>query len=73
MSRYSWKRLQDPETNIYYVGLVLKMKAKKLNIDLSTATRKEKIKVLAKYNANIPTAYGHHVIKYYDLFKKYNQ
>ena len=66
-----WQRLQNPETNIYYVGLVLKMEAMRLGINLSTATRDEKIKVFGKYNGNI--AYGRHVIKYYDLFKKYNR
>jgi hypothetical protein len=66
-----WNKLQKPETNIYYVGLVLKMEANRLGINLRTATCAEKIKVLGKYNGNI--AYGRHVIKYYDLFKRYNR
>ncbi len=65
-----WQKLQDPETNIYYIGLVLKMEAKNLDIDLSSSTRKEKIQVMGEYNGNID--YGRHAIKYYDLFKKYN-
>jgi hypothetical protein len=66
-----WQRLQNQETNIYYVGLVLKMESTNLRIDLSTSTREEKIKVLGKYNGN--TEYGRQVIEYYDLFKKYNR
>lgn len=46
------------------------MEAQDLNIDLNTATRKEKIKDMGEYNGNI--AYGRHAIQYYDLFKKYN-
>ena len=66
-----WQKLQDPETNIQYVGLVLKMEAQNLDIDLNSATREEKIKVIGEYNGNI--AYGRQTIKYYDLFKKYNK
>lgn len=66
-----WQKLQDPETNIDYIGQVLEMEAKRLEIKLSSATRKEKIKVMGEYNGNID--YGRHAIKYYDLFKKYNK
>ncbi|WP_455716292.1 hypothetical protein [Anaerosporobacter sp.] len=66
-----WKKLQDDETNIYYVALVLKNEARKLNIDISKATRQEQIKVIGQYNGNI--AYGKAVIEYYDIFHDFNK
>ncbi len=75
-----WQTLRDDSTNIYYIGLVLKMEAKNQNVDdLSKASDEQIRNVIAAYNGgsdsythNNPQRYGTQTKEYFDLFKRYN-
>ena len=70
-----FERLQDPNTNIYYVAMELARRAKEYGIDLKNASQEDIEKVLARYNGTGDEAaqYGRETYKYYDAFNKYNQ
>lgn len=77
-----WNLLQDDKNNIFYVGLVLKAKAKELKeqgkistSDLTQASNRDKQKVLAYYNGtgDKAQAYGTMVMGYNNAFSTYNQ
>jgi RHS repeat-associated protein len=73
-----WQKLQDNNTNINYVGLVLLKETEGITEDLQTASRDGNInaieRVLAKYNGTGSGAatYGAQTMQYYYLFKQYN-
>ena len=82
-----WWNLQEPYSNIYYVGLVLKYETQRENqvfidegrlsevIRLSTATDSQIKTILARYNGwgDGAKIYGEQTFQYYDAFKAYNQ
>ncbi|MEN8907656.1 MAG: hypothetical protein ABF289_17030 [Clostridiales bacterium] len=68
-----WFNLQNDETNIYYIGLVLKEKVVNNNIDLSSNNPDSLMKLFEKYNGNGDEAvqYGNQTYDYYTIFEKY--
>lgn len=69
-----WWTLQENYANIYYVGLVLKYEASRLNINLENASRSDMQTVISRYNGtgDSAVAYGNQTILYYDAYKKYS-
>jgi hypothetical protein len=70
-----WQWLQDDNTNIYYIGLVLKSIAIESKIDLSNVSRQQMEAIIARYNGfgSDAARYGSQTMQYYDLFKRYKQ
>lgn len=70
-----WQKLQNENTNIYYVGLVLKMESKEIGVSDMTKSSNQQIEnTFAGYNGSGQAAalYGNQTMQYYDLFKRYN-
>ncbi len=62
-----WRKLQDDNTCIDYIALVLKYEAEcNLNIDVNSACEKDIENLFIKYNGAY--YYGGEVLKYYNLF-----
>ncbi len=63
------EQLRDPETNIYYSAMVLKMEAINLGYtDTSNLTRDQIQQVISNYNGS--SSYGEATIVYYDAFQE---
>jgi len=64
-----WRSLQDDETSINFIALILKYEAAiNLNIDINNASDDDIKRLFVRYNG--ATYYGDEVFKYYELFGK---
>jgi hypothetical protein len=64
-----WRALQDENTSIYFVALILKYEAEaNLGIDVNTASDEDIRRLFVRYNG--AAYYGGEVFKYYSLFKQ---
>ncbi len=62
-----WRALQNDETCIDYMALILKYEAEHtLNVDINDNEEKDLIEIFIKYNG--ASYYGYEVLKYYKLF-----
>ena len=70
-----WNDLRDNDKNIFYVGVVLKYEAIRLNVDLNDASDNQLASVLARYNGTGSAAaeYGKETKQYYNVFNLFNK
>ncbi|MBP9484559.1 MAG: hypothetical protein KBF19_07245 [Negativicutes bacterium] len=75
MRKVLLQKLENNEENIHYAALILAAEAKKLEIDLSTATEWQLQQVLAAYNGSGQEAqrYGVETFEYYNAYRRYYQ
>ena len=66
-----WNKLQDDDTNIYYLALILREKAKILGVNITSDNVSIIEKIISRYNGSGTKAeiYGRHTIEYYKVFK----
>ena len=70
-----WNDLRDNDRNIFYVGVVLKYEAIRLNVDLNDVSDNQLASVLARYNGtgSAATEYGKETKQYYNVFNLFNK